>query len=81
MTASLDGVAVQSQRCDLPRTGASDVGPLALTLPAGFRELRLELRRGNALLAENVYDLRFHDGGPAPVFEQVRRRAVDLILR
>lgn len=81
LAASLDGVAVQGQQCGLPRNCARAVGPLALTLPAGFQQLRLELRHGNALLAENVYDLRFHDGGPAPVSERVRRQAVDLILR
>jgi hypothetical protein len=54
---------------------------LALRLPVGFSHLRLELRRGNSLLAHNVYDLRFHDAGPDSVGQAVRRRIVDLILR
>lgn len=81
LTAALDGMTVQWQRCDLPANRAGQVGALALTLPAGFQHLALELRQGNSLLARNVYDLRFHDGGPAPVSDRMRRRIVDLILR
>ena len=81
LTVMLDGVTVQWQRCDLSANRASRVGALAVTLPAGFQHLALELRQGNSLLARNVYDLRFHDGGPAPVSDRVRRRIVDLILR
>lgn len=81
LTVWLDGVAVQRQVCDLPACGARRVGALAVKLPADFGLLRLELSLGNRLLAENVYDLRFHDGGSAPGAERVRRRIVDLILR
>ncbi|MEZ4767513.1 MAG: glycoside hydrolase family 2 TIM barrel-domain containing protein [Caldilineales bacterium] len=77
----LDGVVVQQQTCSVGSSRAARVGALAIHLPKGFGELALELARGNEVLARNVYDLRFHDGGPAPVSDRVRRRIVDLILR
>ena len=81
LTVSLDGVAAQGVRCDLPCNAARDVGPLVLNLPVAFQHLRLELHHGNNLVAENVYDLCFHDGGPAPVSARINRRAVDVLLR
>lgn len=81
LTALLDGVVVQQQRCELWPDRAAAVGALAVTLPADSSQLRLELRRGNALLAENVYDLRFHDGGATALSQRLQRRIVDLILR
>ncbi|MCB9153685.1 MAG: hypothetical protein H6649_06490 [Caldilineae bacterium] len=81
LTVLLDHVVVQRQRCDLPGNCASRIGTLAVVLPAGFRRLTLELRQGNSLLAGNVYDLRFHDGGPSPILDRVHRRIVDVILR
>jgi hypothetical protein len=67
--------------CVVPANAAAALSQLALRLPTGFSRLRLELRRGNDLLAHNVYDLRFHDAGPDSVTQIIRRRIVDLILR
>jgi len=75
------GVTLLELPCVVPANAAQPLSKLALRLPAGFSHLRLELRRGNSLLAYNVYDLRFHDAGPDSVGQAVRRRIVDLILR
>jgi len=56
------------------------VGQLAVALPAGFSALRLELHQRNGLLAQNVYDLRFHDRSPRRLDQILRRRLVDIIL-
>lgn len=76
-----EGIALLELPCAAPAQAANPVGKLALRLPAGFSHLRLELRRGNGLLAHNVYDLRFHDAGPDSIGQAARRRMVDLILR
>jgi beta-mannosidase len=76
-----EGIALLDLPCGAPAHAASPVGKLALRLPAGFSQLRLDLRQGNSLLACNVYDLRVHDAGPGPIGQAVRRRMVDLILR
>jgi beta-mannosidase len=81
LRVSLDGSALLDLPCAVPANSARRLSKLALRLPAGFSHLRLELRQGNSLLAHNVYDLRFHDAGPDPVGQAVRRRIVDLILR
>ncbi len=75
------GMTLLEMPCYVPANAARPLGPLALRLPAGFSHLRLELHRGNALLAHNVYDLRFHDAGPGSPGQAARRRMVDLILR
>lgn len=67
--------------CVVPVNAARPLSKLALRLPAGFGRMHLELRRGNSLLAHNVYDLRCHDAGPGSRGQTVRRRIVDLILR
>lgn len=74
-------VALFELPCGVPANAAQPLSKLALRLPAGFSRLHLDLRRGNSLLAQNVYDLRFHDGGPDPAGQALRRRIVDLILR
>jgi beta-mannosidase len=81
LRVSLDGSALLDLPCAAPANAARRLSKLALRLPAGFSRLRLEVRQGNSLLAHNVYDLRFHDAGPDPVGQAVRRRIVDLILR
>lgn len=76
-----EGVALLELPCGIPANAAAPLTRLVLRLPAGFSGLRLELRQGNSLLARNVYDLRFHDGGSDPASQALRRRIVDLILR
>ena len=66
--------------CSALANTATPIGQLAVALPAGFAELRLELRQRNSLLAQNVYDLRFHDGSPRRLDQILRRRFVDIIL-
>jgi hypothetical protein len=80
-TAMEERITLLDLPCGAPAQAASPVGKLALRLPAGFSQLHLDLRQGNSLLACNVYDLRFHDAGPGPLGQAVRRRMVDLILR
>lgn len=81
LMAWLDGTPVHAAEVAAPPHAATAVGVLDLILPLGFQELRLALRQGNALLAENVYDLRLHDAGPTPLVHRLRRKLVDWTLR
>ncbi len=81
LRVELDGLVLSETPCRVPANGAARLGRLALRLPRRFTHLRLELRRGNSLLAHNVYDLHFHDAGPGSPGQAARRRIVDLILR
>ncbi|MDW8319075.1 MAG: glycoside hydrolase family 2 TIM barrel-domain containing protein [Anaerolineae bacterium] len=81
LLAWLDEAPVHAGEVAVPAAAAVAVGALDLTLPPGFRALRLALRQGNALLAENVYDLRFHDAGPTSLVHRLRRKLVDWTLR
>lgn len=76
----LDETLVHEQACSALANTATPIGQLAVALPAGFAEVRLELRQRNGLLAQNVYDLRFHDGSPRRIDQILRRRLVDVIL-
>ena len=76
----LDDWLVHEQDCSALANTAMPIGQVAVALPAGFAELRLELRQRNSLLAQNVYDLRFHDGNPRRLDQILRRRLVDIIL-
>ena len=76
----LDDTLVHEQVCSASANTATPMGQVAVALPAGFAELRLELRQRNGLLAQNVYDLRFHDGSPQRFAQILRRRLVDIIL-
>lgn len=77
----LDDAPVYEQACAGQAHTATSVGALRLVLPAAFGTLRLELRQRNCLLAENVYDLRYHAAGPIQVSQTLRRRLVDWVLR
>ncbi len=77
----LDGTAVHEQSCTCAAHAATAVGVVTLNLPASFAKLRLELRQGDHLLAENLYDLRFSDAGPRRLDRVLRRRLVDWVLR
>ena len=76
----LDDGLVHEQDCSASANTATPIGRLAIALPAGFAELRLELHQRNSLLAQNVYDLRFHDGNRRRLDQILRRRLVDIIL-
>ena len=76
----LDDGLVHEQDCRALANTATPIGQVAVDLPAGFAELRLELRQRNDLLAQNVYDLRFHDCSPRRLDQILRRRLVDIIL-
>ncbi len=76
----LDDGLVHEQDCSASAHTAAPVGQLAVALPAGFSALRLELHQRNGLLAQNVYDLRFHDCSPRRLDQILRRRLVNIIL-
>lgn len=80
LTVWLDDGLVHEQDCRALANTATPIGQVAVDLPAGFAELRLELRQRNDLLAQNVYDLRFHDCSPRRLDQILRRRLVDIIL-
>ena len=80
LMAWLDDGLVHEQDCSASANTATPIGRLAVALPAGIAELRLELRQRNSLLAQNVYDLRFHDGNRRRLDQILRRRLVDIIL-
>lgn len=77
----LDETPVHKQSCTCAAHAATAVGVVTLTLPASCAQLRLELRQGDCLLAENLYDLRFSDAGPRRLDRVLRRRMVDWVLR
>lgn len=81
LAVELDGRQVCELPCSLPANAAAPIGRLEVTLPRAFALLRLELWRGNRLLAENVYDLRYHDRGTPQAGQTLRRLLVDLVLR
>jgi beta-mannosidase len=77
----LDDTRLAELPCTVLASQARAVGTLCLNLPSIGLPLRLVLEWGNQVLAENVYNLYYHDAGSSPISAALRRRAVDLILR
>lgn len=77
----LDETAIHRQTLDLPANSAQLFGAFNQRLSGPIKNLSLSLRHQGQLLAQNHYDLSWHDEIRGSFTRRLRRRLADWLLR